>query len=97
MKKYRSLDERVFTRILNNSDASQEFISRTQARYGLMSVSSPEFDDILARYKIETHYNPRTHGQQYRIKDIAAALATLLDTYRSLEKGLSPFGMEGDQ
>jgi hypothetical protein len=93
MKKYRNLDERVLSHILAGCEPNQEFVSRTQARYGLMSVSSPEFDDIMNRYEITTEYNPRTHGQRYRVAQIAKALEGLLMTFQQLEEGSGPFTM----
>jgi hypothetical protein len=84
IQRYRSVDERVLQHIVNNANSNEQFVSRTRARYGMLSVSAPEFDLILERHKIDTHYDERTRGQQYKVEDVVNALARLKLAYEKV-------------
>lgn len=85
MRRFKSLDERVLQHIIKNADPSCEFISRTRARYGLLSISASEFDAVLERHGIETNYHIVTRGQQYKVIDVANAYQRLMQTLKKVE------------
>lgn len=89
MPKYKTTAERVLQHILDRSDPAKEFISRTAARYGMLSLSASEFDEVLETFNIETHYHPDTKGQQYKVAEIAKALVNLRIVMQKVEE--TPF------
>lgn len=84
-KRYRSQDERVLQHMVDNASPSDEYISRTRARYGMLSMSAAEFDEVLNRHGITTHYEPNTKGQRYKVTELAKALQTLIKAYETVE------------
>lgn len=87
-RRYRSQDERVLQHILDHSDPALPFVSRTRARYGLLSLSATEFDEVLKRHRVETYFHEETKGQQYKLSEIAKALEILRDIYNRVESGV---------
>lgn len=83
MRKYRSIDERVLQRLIDNSVPGEEFVSRTRARSGLLSVSAQEFDECLERHNIHPEIDPVNRGQRYRVQDILSALTKLLQQFET--------------
>ena len=91
--KYKSLDERVLSHIVDRAKSGELYISRTSARYGLLSVSAEEFDSVLDRFKIDVTYNDN-RGQQYEVAQVVKALASLQLIYQKINE--SPWIFEKD-
>ena len=87
-KQYRSSDERVLHKIIDNCEPGEKYISRTRARYGMLSMSAGEFDEVLERHGVTVSYNAN-RGQQYLVAEVLVALTKLTSSYEKISD--SPF------
>lgn len=85
MRRYRSVDERVLQHMVDR--ATGDFVTRTNARYGLLAVSAPEFDAVLSRHGIDVYYHKKTRAQMYSVDQVSEALTKLRKAYDTINDG----------